>query len=440
MRKDLTRRQFVKAGVGAVVPTLLSCTSRVRISHPGTVRLGVVGVGYRGRDHIRIALSLGGVEVTAVADINAVNLAHARRIVEQRQGKSPKAYSAGPQDYRNLVLQSDLDAVITAAPWALHTPVSVAAMKAGKYAATEVPAAVTLEECWELVKTSETTGVPCMMLENVCYFRDMLLILNMVRQGVLGELIHCEGGYQHDIREAGTGYKFDEEGWLTWRGRHAACRDGNLYPTHPIGPIAQYLNINRGDQFSHLVSMSSKSRGLNNWIRKKHGPDHENARRQFALGDINTTLIKTRAGCTITLYHDTQLPRPYDLIFRIQGTEGIYMKTLDSIYIEDVSPRGHRWESIENYRNRYEHPLWKALEDKATSYGHGGSDYITLHQFVKAVRERTETPQDVYDAASWSAISALSEASVVQGSAPVDFPDFTREKWQTRPPIGIESA
>ena len=439
MSSDLTRRQVIKAGVGAMA-LAAGCTSRVRVSAPKTVRLGVVGVGYRGRDHIRTALSLGGVEINAVADINVVNLAQAQRIVEQSQGKCPKGYSAGPEDYRNLVLQPDLDAVITAAPWGLHAPASVSAMKAGKYAATEVPAALTLEECWELIDTSEATGMPCMMLENVCYFRDMLLILNIVRKGLLGELIHCEAGYQHDIREAGTGFKFDEEGRLTWRGRHAARRDGNLYPTHPIGPIAQYLNINRGDQFSYLVSMSSKSLGLNNWIRKKHGPDHENSRRQFALGDINTTLIKTHKGCTIVLYHDTQLPRPYDLIFRVQGVEGIYMKTLDSIYIEDVSPRGHRWETIENYRSRYEHPLWKALEKAATSHGHGGADYITLHQFVKAVRERTQTPQDVYDAASWSAISALSEASVAQRSAAIDFPDFTRGKWQTRPPIGIESA
>ena len=209
--------------------------------------------------------------------------------------------------------------MITATPWEWHTPVAIAAMKAGKYAATEVPAALTVEQCWDPQNTSEQTGMPCMMLENVCYFRNVLMVLNMVRQGVLGELLHCEAGYQHYVR----GAQFGPSGDLTWRGVHASNDDGNQYPTHPIGPVAQWMNINRGDLFSYLVSMSTVSRGPHRYALETFGADHSSARKQFAQGDVNTTLIKTANGLTVTLYYNTQSPRPYDLIFRVQGTKGI---------------------------------------------------------------------------------------------------------------------
>jgi predicted dehydrogenase len=287
-----------------------------------------------------------------------------------------------------------------------------------------------------MVETSEKTGKPCMMLENVCYFRNVMMVLNMIRQNMFGELLHCEAGYQHDVRFV----KFDAKGNLLWRGKHSVTRNGNLYPTHPIGPIAQWLDINRGDRFTYLVSMSTKSRGLNYEINKKFGPNHPNAKLQYALGDINTTLIRTHNGLTVTLYHDTQTPRPYDLIFRVQGTEGIYSATLNKIYIEGKSPQKDQWEDIAEYDKKYEHPMWKDLGEIAKSYGHGGGDYMELHQFIKAVRNRTQTPQDVYDAATWSVISALTEQSVANKSMPVDFPDFTRGKWMTNPPIQIMGA
>ena len=399
-----------------------------------------MGVGSRGTSLLKTLLSMEGIEVNALGDINPDHLARARSIVEKERGKSPEGYSAGLEDFRRLVVRDDLDAVIAATPFEWHTPVSVAAMKAGKYAASEVPAAVTVEECWELVNTSEQTGMPCMMLENVCYFRDMLMILNTVRSGLFGELIHCGGGYQHDSR-AGL---FDDKGeysytgYQQWYTFYIERRNGNLYPTHPIGPIAQCLNIDRGDRFTHLVSMSSKMLGPNLWVKEKFGPQHKNAQKSFALGDINTTMIRTQNGATITLYYDTQAPRPYDLGFRIQGTKGIYMMLNNSIYIEGKSPH-EKWGSLENYRERYEHPLWKKLGEAAQSHGHGGADYLTLHQFIKAVRNRSQPDQDVYDAASWSVISPLSEMSVARGSSPIDFPDFTRGKWKTRKPLGIVS-
>ncbi|MEW5975306.1 MAG: Gfo/Idh/MocA family oxidoreductase [Acidobacteriota bacterium] len=441
MSEKMGRRQLLKSSLGiATVSGLLR--PQISIGAPKAVRLGLVGVGCRGTDLLETLLDIEGVEIGAIADVDSEHLLRAQNLVESKRGKRPEGYGKGPEDFRRLVKRDDLDAVLTATPWKWHTPVCVAAMKAGKYAATEVPAATTLEECWELVRTSEETGKPCMMLENVCYFRDALMILNMVRAGEFGELIHCEAGYQHDIRDVPNGCSgyFDKKGNLLWRGEEAARHNGNIYPTHQLGPVAQYLNIDRGNRFTVLVSMSSKARGFNDWVKHHVGPDHPNAKKEFALGDVNTSLIKTADGCTVTLYHDTSLPRPYDLIFRVQGTKGLYMKTLDSVYIEGVSPKEHAWETVETYREKFEHPLWKQLGDVALKYGHGGGDYITLHQFVQAVRNRTQTPQDVYDAATWSAISPLSEKSVTGGSVPVEFPDFTKGKWKSRPPVGIVTS
>jgi len=400
------------------------------------VRVGVVGVGSRGRSLLRILLALPGVEVPALCDINEASLAQATALVEKAGRPRPEGFARGPQDYRRLVARDDLDAVITATPWELHTPVSVAAMRAGKYIGVEVPAALTVEECWELVDTSERTGVPCMLLENVCYFRNALMVLNMARQGVLGEILHCEAGYQHYINSL----YFGPSGDLTWRGRAAASDNGNQYPTHPIGPVGWWMNINRGDRFAYLTSMSTVTRGPQLYASKRFGPDHPYARRAFAQGDINTTLIRTEKGYTITLYYNLQSPQPYDLILRVQGTEGIYSGTLEKVHIAGRTPGRSgepSWEDAAPYYERYEHPLWKALGGPAQSHGHGGADYLTLHQFVSAVRNRTATPIDVYDSAAWSVIVPLTKQSVAAKSAPIDIPDFTRGKWKTARPVEL---
>ena len=431
--KSFDRRSFMQmTGAAALAAGAPAQTS------PKAVRIGLVGVGNRGYGHVRTLLDVPGVEIPAICDINEANLGRSIAYVEKNGRKKPEGYSSGPEDFRRMVARDDLDAVLTATPWEWHTPVCVAAMKAGKYAATEVPAAITVQECWDLVNTSEQTGKPCMILENVCYYRNVLLVLNLIRQGVLGELLHCEGGYQHDVRAG----KIGPTGDVKWRGMHSVRRNANLYPTHPIGPIAWWLDINRGDRFTYLVSMSSNSRGINDLVRKKFGADHPNARRTYALGDVNTTLIRTERGLTVTLYHDTQLPRPYDLILRVQGTGGIYSGTLDKIYIEGRSPmKGTTplWEDLEPYYARYEHPLWKALGGPAKQYPHGPADYIELLQFVKAVRNGTPTPIDVYDAATWSVITPLTEQSVASKSAAVDFPDFTRGKWKTTKRLELEA-
>ncbi|MCE5250202.1 Gfo/Idh/MocA family oxidoreductase [bacterium] len=434
----MKRRDFIKSGATAVIAaSALQSQAHAAGKEAGNpVRIGVVGVGSRGTGLLQILLDIEGVQIPAICDIDADHLARAQTIVTDKGRPRPEGYSRGPWDFKRMAERNDLDAVLTATPWEWHTPVMVAAMKAGKYGATEVPACVTIDECWELVETSEQTGKPCMMLENVNYFRNVMMVLTMIRQNLFGELLHFEAGYQHDVRFV----KFDQNGNLLWRGKHSVTRNGNLYPTHPIGPIAWWADINRGDRFEYLVSMSTKSRGLNHEITKKFGPNHPNAKMNFALGDINTTLIRTHNGLTVTLYHDTQSPRPYDLIFRVQGTEGIYSGTLDKIYIDGRSPKEHTWEDIDAYAEEFEHPMWKKLGPVAKNYGHGGGDYMEIHQFVKAVRNKTQTPEDVYDAATWSVISPLTEQSIANKSKPVDFPDFTKGKWMTNQPIGIVEA
>jgi predicted dehydrogenase len=396
------------------------------------VRIGMVGVGSRGTSLLRNLLDLPSVEIPAVCDINEANLQRAQGILEKAGRPRPEGYASGVEDFRRMAARDDLDAVLTATPWEWHAKVCVAAMKAGKYAATEVPAAITIEECWELVDTSEKTGMPCMMLENVNYYRNVLMILNMIRQGVFGDIVHCEGGYQHRIR------KVRPDGELTWRGMHSVKRDANLYPTHPLGPIAWWTNINRGDRFTHLTSMSSRSLGINRQAARRAGPDHPNAKRRYALGDVNTTMIRTENGVTVTLIHDTQSPRPYDLAFKLQGTNGIYSGTLEKIFIEDEASPRENWQEMAPFYEKYEHPVWRKYGKVATKYGHFGGDYLELLHFVAAVRNRTQTPIDVYDSATWSAVTPLTEASVRARSAPVDFPDFTRGKWKTAKPVEVD--
>ena len=432
----LSRGEFLRAGAAAGAVAVLGSGAAPGQNAVRTVGVGVVGVGSRGTGFVHTLAGMPGVEVRAVCDIVEAHAARSQQIVEDKTGKRPEAYTKGERDFERLCARDDLDAVITATPWEWHTPVAVAAMRAGKYAATEVPAAITLDECRRLVRASEETGMPCMMLENVCYFRNVLTILRMVREGVLGDILHCAGGYQHDCRYL----LVNKDGSLSWRGMQASEKNGNLYPTHPIGPIAWWMNINRGDRFAQLVSMSTPSMGIKNYAAKILGPDHEMAQKDYALGDVNTTLVKTANGRTITLYFDMCTPRPYDLIFRVQGTKGLYMGTLDKIYIEEVSPEKDQYEPFAPYMEKYAHPLWDDLQKQAAAHGgHGGADYITLHEFIKAVRNRTQTPQDVYDAATWSAIFPLSIESVAKG-APVEFPDFTNGKWKTNAPVPVYGA
>ncbi len=433
----ITRRTFIQASAVSGAAATVGARAARGAAAPEPVRVGMVGVGQRGTGLLRALLQLPGVEVPAVCDIIEAHAARAQDMVETARGTRPDAYITGERDYENLVVRSDLDAVITATPMDLHTPVMLAAMRAGKYGGTEVPAAMTLDECWELVKTSEETGIPCMMLENVCYFQNVLSLLRMVREGVFGELLHAQAGYQHDVRFLLA----DRDGNPTWRTDLYQHLDGNLYPTHPIGPVAQWMNINRGDRFTALSSVSTRPVGVRQHMIEKFGPEHPLAQREYLKGDINTSLLQTANGLTVTLYYDVCTPRPYDLILRLQGTQGLYMGSMDKIYIHGTSPQHETYEDFAPYLERYPHPLWTELAEEAARHGgHGGSDYITVYEFIKAVRNRTQPPQDVYDAAAWSAIVPLSIDSVARGGALVEFPDFTEGRWRSNEPLGIYGA
>lgn len=429
MMETISRRTFVQAGLtaGAMLAVARQATGAEAAEPAKIVRIGVIGTGNRGTSLVNTLLQLPNVTIPAVCDVVADRANAASKTVNDKAGVPAQVYTKGEDDYLNLVARDDLDAVVIATPWQWHTRMATAAMKAGKYVGVEVPAAITVDECWDLVHTSHTTGMPCMMLENVCYFRNALAVLRMAHEGVLGDLLHCEAGYQHNCKAL----LFDADGHLTWRGQYVAEKNGNLYPTHAIGPVAQWMGINHGDRFTQLCSVSSPSKSLREYITAKLGADHPLAKREYALGDVNTTLLKTANGRTVTLYFDIQSHRPYDLILRVQGTKGTYHGSLDKACVEGITP-DDQWEPFEPYLERFAHPLWTELEAEAQKNGgHGGADYITMYEFAKAVRNKSQTPQTVFDAATWSVIFPLSIASVEKRGEWIDFPDFTQGEWKT---------
>ncbi len=433
---SIDRRDFIKGGAGAAVALSGMSPAILTGRDDRKVRIGIIGVGLRGTSHLRLLLRRDDTSITALCDIKPEAAQRGADLVTETGAKSPASYTNGEEDFRNLVERDDLDAVIIATPWLWHTPVAVAAMKAGKAVGIEVPAAVTVQECWDLVNTSEQTGMPCMIMENVCYRRDVMTVLNMVRKGMFGELIHCQGGYQHDLRgikfQPGAEFGASGKDEAEWRTHHSVTRNGDIYPTHGMGPLSKCLNINTGNRFETLTSVATKSRGLHNYIVAQGGEDHRNADIQFKLGDIVTTLIKCANGETIMLSHDTNLPRPYSLNFRVQGTKGLWMSDNRSVYLEGVSSEPHQWEPFSNYSELYDHPLWQRYTRESEDAGHGGMDFFVVHALVESVKRGVPTPIDVYDAAAWSVISPLSEQSIATGSAAVRFPDFTRGRWSKR--------
>lgn len=400
------------------------------------VRIGFVGVGGMGSAHIRNLLRIEGCEITAVCDINPDAVARVQQWCVEAGQPEPTGYTRGDHDYERLCAEEDLDLVYNATPWRWHVPICLAAMENGKHAAVEVPAAVTVDECWQLVETSERLNLHCVMMENCCYGRTEMLVLNMVRQGVLGDLLHGSCGYLHDLRAI----KFSDNGEGLWRREHSMTRDGNLYPTHGLGPVAQCMNINRGDRLDYLVSMSSPSKGLQNWRDEQLAADDpRRTSEDYVLGDVNSTLIKTVNGLTIHVVHDTNLPRPYDRIHLVQGTKGVVQGYPDRVYVEGLTP-GHSFADISEVFEQFDHPLWRTVGEQAKGAGHGGMDYLEDYRLVQCLRRGEALDMDVYDAAIWSCISELSERSVADRSRPQDVPDFTRGRWAHREPLGIVGA
>lgn len=415
-------------------------------SNNKTARIGFIGLGLRGRNHLHNLLQRDDVVIPAFCDIDPEALVKSQKMLSEKGLPSAKTYGKDQFSYREMLQKEELDGVIISTPWLWHTRMAVDSMHAGVYAGVEVSAANTLEECWDLVNAYESTGVPLMILENVCYRRDVMAVLQMVRTGLFGELMHARCGYQHDLRGVkfndgkqpyGEGVEFGIKGFseASWRTEHSLLRNGDLYPTHGMGPIATMFDINKGNRFSSLVSVATKARGLHEYIvnHPKGGPDHPNAKLEWKLGDIITTTVSTARGESIILTHDTNLPRPYSLGFRVQGTSGIteFDYHTQRIYIEGKSP-AHEWEEMDDYLKEYDHPLWKKYGDYAEGSGHGGMDFFVDHAFVETVKRKLPAPLDAYDAAAWSAITPLSELSVANNGEPQDFPDFTRGRWMKR--------
>jgi hypothetical protein len=390
-----------------------------------TVRFGVIGTGGRGSEMIREMLSLEGAEVRAICDINRDAALTAAGKIETASGKKPEVYTGGERDFENLVRRDDLDFVYIATPWDWHVPMAVAAMEAGKHCGTEVPAATTIEDCFKLVRTSERTRRHCLIMENCCYGENELLVLNIIRAGLLGELIHGEAAYIHDLREE----LLRNRGEGLWRRLPHTVRNGNLYPTHGLGPVANYMGVNRGDRFDYLVSVSSLQKGLEVY-RDSHFPaDDPKRREKYVEGDMNTSIIRTARGRTIVLQHDVVDPRPYDRVNLISGTKGVFRDYPPRIYL-DGQPGAEQFTSIDAYKDKFEHPLWQQSGEMARKMGgHGGMDFILLYRLAECMREGLPPDIDVYDAAAWSAAGPLSERSVASGSAPVKFPDFTNGRW-----------
>ena len=449
MSESVDRRGFLKATAATGAALALGChgsEGRTPIAPPTgsqgpalfaappleTVRIGFVGVGHQGSAHVRNFLRIEGVEITALCDIVPEKVERVSQWVVDDGRPAPASYTDGPEAFRRLCAEEDLDLVFTATPWRWHAPVCIEAMEHGKHAATEVPMAVTIDELWAMVETAEQTRRHCVMMENCCYDRTEMMILNMVRQGVLGELLHAECGYLHDLRELKLTDFYENR----WRIDHSIARNGDLYPTHGLGPVAQWMNINRGNRFDHLTSMATKSRGLNRWAAEHIGPESDAATREYALGDVVNTLIRTANGETIQVVHDTNSPRPYSRKILLQGTRGVVRKYPEQkLHIEGLSP-AHRWEELLDYRERWEHPVWKALEEASAGAGHGGMDYVEDYRLIQCLRDGLPMDMDVYDGAAWSAVSGLSEISIAERRV-VDVPDFTRGAWREREPLGV---
>ncbi len=458
MPAELDRRSFLQqaalAGAALALPAIghaetidhqSIATPTFLPGKPKTkINIGFIGTGLRGSDHVDAALRRDDCNVLAIADPDPRMVESCLKMFDEKGKKRPAVYGDGPQDYQRLLADKNIDAVIIASPWEWHTQQAVAAMQAGKYVGTEVCGGFSLDECWQLVNVQEATGAQLMFLENVCYRRDVMAVLQMVREGLFGELMHLEGGYQHDLRGVKfndgqtpyeSGVEFGEKGFseAKWRTKHSVHRNGDLYPTHGIGPAAMLANINRGNRFVSLTATASKSRGLHEYIvnHPKGGPEHPNAQVLFNLGDIVTTVLKTSNGETMLLSHDTSLPRPYSLGFRVQGTKGIWMDVNSSIHIAGKT-KPHAWEEAKAWLDKYDHPLWKRYGADAATAGHGGMDFFVFNHFVECVKQQIAPQIDVYDAATWLAITPLSEASIATGSSPQAFPDFTRGRWTDR--------
>ncbi|CAN5623365.1 Gfo/Idh/MocA family oxidoreductase [soil metagenome] len=446
------RRKFLKqtALAGAGIALMQSPIKAFAEEVIPKVRLGLIAVGYRGQTHLAEMLKRSDVDIIAMADPDKKMMAMAQKIVSKFGKKAPVEYSNGNDDYKNLLKRDDIDAVMIASPWEWHLPQGIAAMNAGKTVGMEVGGAIKLQDCWDYVNTSEKTKIPLMALENVCYRRDVMAVSNMVSKGMFGEILHLQGGYEHDLRGVlfndgvtayNSGAEFGEKGMseAKWRTQHYIDRNCENYPTHGLGPVSTMIDINRGNRLTKLSSVATKSRGLNRYIinHPKGGANHPNANIKFKQGDIVNTQIQTANGETILLTLDTSSPRPYNLGFRVQGTNGLWQDNNEGefnqglLYFENIS-KPHTWDNPEKFMQENDHPLWKHFEKDAENSGHGGMDFFVDNAFIECIKRKQPFPLDVYDLATWYAITPLSEKSIAMGGQLQAIPDFTNGKWKSR--------
>ncbi len=450
--KPINRRQFIQSAMGVAAAGMATAcvtgapTFKVDNSKSvmglvaekmDVVRVGFIGVGERGVGAVKHFCHIDGVEIKAICDTHQAVLDRAVNIVVEKGLPKPAAYGSSEYAYRDLLARDDIDIVIISTPWIWHTPMAVDTMLSGKHAAVEVPAATTVEEAWLLVDTAERTQKNCMMLENVCYGRDELMVLNMVRQGVFGELLHGEAAYIHELRWQMKEIDHKTGSWRT--GWHAKV-NGNLYPTHGLGPVSQYMNINRGDRFDYLTSVSSPALGRAAYAKNEFGAGHQRNQLNYIAGDMNTSIIKTVNGRSIMVQHDTTTPRPYSRHNLIQGTNGVFAGFPNRIALEKGgSGSYHKWDhDMTSWYDKYDHPLWRKMGQEAErNGGHGGMDFLMFWRMVYCLRNGEALDQDVYDAAAWSVVFPLSAQSVADRSNSKNFPDFTRGVWKNAKPLAV---
>jgi predicted dehydrogenase len=444
----MNRRKFLSA---TTIASLSVLAGGAATKASNKVRIGVIGAGFRSHEHITNFLLRPDVEIIALADPQQRSINEALQLFKTYNAALPVVYNNGNDDYKKLLERKDIDAVLICSPWQYHSQQAIDSMLAGKIVGAEVCGAITLQECWEVVKTSEKTKIPVMLLENVCYRRDVMAVLNMVQKGLFGEVLHAQGGYQHDLRgvlfnDGKTAYNSGVDFGATayseaqWRTQHYLDRNGELYPTHGLGPVAMMLDINRGNKMTKLSSVATKALGLTQYIKNhpKGGANHPNAKLKFKCGDIVNTQIQCASGQTILLTHDTSSPRPYNLGFRVQGTEGLWQdygwgnNNQGFVYLEKHAAKKHQWDNSEDWLKNNDHPLWKKFGETAESAGHGGMDFFVDNAFIECIKNNQPFPIDVYDYASWYAITPLSEKSIIEGGAVQNIPDFTKGKWKNK--------
>lgn len=392
------------------------------------IRVAFVGAGQRGPWLLKQLSKMSDVRVLAVCDKHEDRTQKMKEIVEKEGWPTPFT----TQNYKDIIARGGIDAAVIATDWNMHIPIAIDFMEAGINPAFEVGGCDSVEECWDLVRTYRKTGVECMMLENCCYAKREMQIFNMVKQGLFGDIIHCDGGYMHDLREEILTGKEKRQ----YRLRNYMNRNCDNYPTHQLGPIAKILNINHGNRFVSLTSMASRAAGIKQYIKEHDLENKDLKNTEFMQGDVVMTMIKCARGETITLTLDTTLPHFYSRNYNVCGTKGRYDENTNCIYCQELDPtqdpegrKANYYNNMEKYSEEYKHPLWKEYEEVGVRAGHGGMDWLVLRAFIESMKAGTKPPVDAYDAAAWMCISPLSEQSIAKGSMPVDIPDFTYGQW-----------